>query len=119
MSAAQNIDVCALKNGLLYNEVKNLFESLFEQGDVNLIIVRQIVKHGNRISREKLIEVMGIQSGGTLNKRLNELEAAGFIQSFLPFGHIKRDHFYRVIDEFLYSTLRWIELFLASGMMNA
>ena len=101
LSAAQNIDaLCFEKNGLLYDEFKNLFESLFEQGDVNLMIVRQIVKHGNRISREKLIEVMGIQSGGTLNKRLNELEAAGFIQSFLPFGHIKRDHFYRVIDEF-------------------
>lgn len=120
LSAAQNIDaLCFEKNGLLYDEFKNLFESLFEQGDVNLMIVRQIVKHGNRISREKLIEVMGIQSGGTLNKRLNELEAAGFIQSFLPFGHIKRDHFYRVIDEFSLFHLRWIEPFLASGMMNA
>ncbi len=117
-SAAQNIDaLCFEKNGLLYDEFDNLFESLFEQGDINLQIVRQIVKRGNRISREQLIEEAGLQSGGTLNKRLRELEAAGFIQSFLPYGRTARDHFYRVIDEFSLFHLRWIEPYLASKMM--
>jgi len=119
ISAAQNIDaLCFQKNGLLYDEFDNLFESLFEQGEVNLQIVRQIVKHGNKISREKLIEEIGIHSGGTLNKRLRELEAAGFIQSFLPYSRKARDHFYQVIDEFSLFHLRWIEPYLASKMLH-
>ena len=119
MSAAQNIDaLCFEKNGLLFDEFRNLFESLFEEAEVNLTIVKQIVKHGNRISREALVDATGISSGGTLNKRLAELEAAGFIQHFLPFGRSQRDHFYRVIDEFSLFHLRWIEPFLASGMIS-
>lgn len=119
LSAAQNIDsLCFAKNGLLYDEFNNLFHALFEQGDINLAIVRQIAKHGNRMSREQLIEEVGFPSGGTLNKRLHELEAAGFIQSFLPYGRLKRDHFYRVIDEFTLFHLRWIEPYLASKMMH-
>ena len=118
-SAAQNIDsLCFEKNGLLYDEFKNLFKSLFEQSEINLTIVREIVKHGNQMTREKLIEAIGIHSGGSLNKRLSELEAAGFIQSFLPYGKTKRDHYYRVIDEFSLFHIRWIEPFLASKMIR-
>lgn len=119
LSAAQNIDaLCFEKNGLLYNEFKNLFESLFEKAETNLTIVREIVKQGNKISRENLIQATGIPSGGSFNKRLDELEAAGFIQSYLPFGRTKRDQFYKVIDEFTLFHLKWIEPFLASKMMN-
>jgi uncharacterized protein len=117
LSAAQNIEaICFQKNGLLYNEFSNLFEALFEQADINLAIVREIVKHGNEISREDLIRATGIKSGGTLNKRLQELEASNFIQSFLPYGRKKRDHAYRVIDEFSLFHLKWIEPILASGL---
>lgn len=116
MSAAQNIDaICFEKNGLLYNEFSNLFESLFECAAVNLTIVKEIVKHGNHMSREKLIEKTDIKSGGTLNKRLRELESSGFIQSFLPYGRKQRDRFYRVIDEFSLFHLKWIEPFIHSG----
>jgi len=117
LSAAQNIEaICFQKNGLLYNEFSNLFEALFEQADVNLAIVREIVKNGNAISREGLIRATGIKSGGTLNKRLQELEASNFIQSFLPYGRKKRDLFYRVIDEFSLFHLKWIEPILTSGV---
>ena len=117
LSAAQNIEaICFQKNGLLYNEFSNLFEALFEQADVNLSIVKEIVKHGNTISRENLIRATGIKSGGTLNKRLQELEASNFIQSFLPYGRKARDHSYRVVDEFSLFHLKWIEPILASGV---
>jgi predicted AAA+ superfamily ATPase len=119
LSAAQNIEaLCFEKNGMLHNEFRNLFESLFEQAEANLSIVREIVKKGNQLSREALIDATGIQSGGTLNKRLRELEAAGFIQGFLPYGRTRRDQFYRVIDEFSLFHLKWIEPFLTTGMRD-
>ena len=117
LSAAQNIEaICFQKNGLLYNEFSNLFEALFDEAAVNLAIVRAIVKQGNEISRETLSQMIGIKSGGTLNKRLEELEASNFIQSYLPYGKTKRDRFYRVIDEFSLFHLQWIEPFLKTGI---
>ncbi len=117
LSAAQNIDaICFQKNGLLYNEFTNLFQSLFEHVDVSLAIVKEIMKHGNEISREELILATKIKSGGTLNKRLQELEAFGFIQGFLPYGRKQRDRFYRIVDEFSLFYLQWIEPVLDSGL---
>ncbi len=116
MSAAQNIDaICFQKNGLLYNEFTNLFESLFEQAAVNLTIVREIVNHGNEISREDLIDATKIKSGGTLNKRLQELESSGFVQGFIPYGRKRRDRFYRVVDEYALFYLKWVEPLKDSG----
>lgn len=109
LSAAQVIDeICFDKNGLLYNEFENLFESLFSQAEANLLIVKEIVKHGNCLSRDEIIKYTGLQSGGTLKKRLRELEVSGFIQGFTPYGKKKRDHYFRVIDEFSLFHLKWL-----------
>jgi AAA+ ATPase superfamily predicted ATPase len=116
-SAAQNIEaLCFDKNGLLYNEFNNLFESLFDQAEMNLTLIRAIVKNGNRISRDALIKAVGIASGGSLNNRLKELEAAGFIQRFQTYEKTRREHFYRVIDEFSLFHLQWIEPFLLNQL---
>lgn len=50
-----------------------------------------------------------ISSGGTLTRRLTELEAAGFVISFIPYGHVKKGIYYRIIDEYTLFYLRWIE----------
>lgn len=42
-------------------------------------------------------------------KRLGELEEAGFILSFTPFGNLNKGTFFRVIDEYVLFYLRWIE----------
>lgn len=109
LSAAQVIDeICFDKNGLLYNEFENLFQSLFSQAEANLQIVKEIVKRGNCLSRDEIIKYTGLQSGGTLNKRLRELEVSGFIQGFIPYGKKTRDHYFRVVDEFSLFHLKWL-----------
>lgn len=117
MSAAQCIDeMCFQKNGLLYDEFKNLFESLFEMADINLQIVREIVKNGNECSREDIIKRTDLKTGGTLNKRLNELEVSGFIKKFIPYGKKTRNSYFKVIDEFSLFFLKWIEPYITSDL---
>ena len=109
-SLAQNIDdICFRKDGLLYAEFPRLFKSLFDAVDLNLHIVREIAKHRYGISFIQLIKKTGKKTGGRFKERLAELEAAGFIQSFLPYGRKKRDHYYRVIDEYTLFYLKWIQ----------
>lgn len=116
MSTAQLIDkLCFQVNGLLYSEFSIIFKSLFDQSEINLQIVREIAKSGNAISREDLITATNIASGGTLNKRLEELAASEFIQHFVPLGKRTRDRFYRIIDEYTLFYLKWIEPLINTG----
>src|SRR5262249_24539610 len=47
--------------------------------------------------------------GGRLTRRLEDLEYAGFIASYIPYEHKKLGMFYRVNDEYCYFYLKWIE----------
>ncbi|MBB72201.1 MAG: AAA family ATPase [Legionellales bacterium] len=109
-SAVQNInDMCFKQDGLLYDEFNRLFASLFENAELNLNIVREIAKARYGLSIQTLSQRLGKKTGGTFTKRLSELEAAGFIQKYLPYGRSKRDQYYRVIDEYTYFYLNWVE----------
>lgn len=109
-SLSQNInDLCFKKDGLLYNEFPRLFRSLFESAELNLKIVKAIAKKRYGVSFSELVLQTGKKAGGRFQERLNELEATGFIQRFLPYGRKKRDHHYRVIDSYTLFYLKWIE----------
>lgn len=109
-SLNQNIEsICFNKSGALYDEFTRVFESLFEHAEINLKLIRAIAKRRHGLSREDLIKDVKMTSGGSLNKRLRELEAAGFIQNFIPYGRESRNTYYRVIDEYCLFYLHWIE----------
>ena len=115
-SVAQVIQsTCFEKNGLLYTEFENIFRSLFEHSSIHLQIVREIGKTGNLLSRNALIKSLEVASGGRLKERLDELEASGFIRSFLPLGKQKRDLYFRIIDEYTLFYLKWVEPLVQAG----
>ncbi len=111
ISARQNLNnICFRESGLLLNEFDKLFSSLFEEAAPYLELIRTIGRFRYGIKRaelEKLIKLSG--SGGRLSERLDDLETAGFIRSFLPMGHKRQGIYYRVIDEFCYFYLKWVE----------
>lgn len=107
-SLVENINsICFEKDGLLYSEFPRLFKSLFNS-IIYAEIVIEISKHRYGISLIQLLKNLSKKPGGRFLSRLDELEACGFIQSFLPFGREKRDKFYRVSDEYTLFYLRWI-----------
>ncbi|MCE5294802.1 MAG: ATP-binding protein [Chlamydiales bacterium] len=109
-SVLQNIDMlCFSPEGILYSEFERLFQSLFEKADIHLQIVREISKQRYGISRVTLLNTLQISSGGTLSKRIEELEACGFVKTFVPYGNKKRDLYYRLVDEYAQFYLQWIE----------
>lgn len=115
-TAAENISsLCFQKDGLLFDEFPKLFLSLFDAAEINLRIIKSIAESRYGVSRTKLIKDVGLKTGGTFNKRIEELTAAGFIQSFVPYGNIKKDHYYRIIDEYSIFYLKWIESVVRLG----
>lgn len=111
-SVIQNIDqICFRQDGLLYNEFPRLYSSLFENPELSMRIMRVIAKYHYGISKEDLVKQIGKKSGGTFDKRLEELEVSGFIQRFKPYGHKTRNQFFRVIDPYSLFYLSWIAEF--------
>lgn len=109
-SVGQNInDLCFKETGLLFDEFNHIFHSLFDQAQTHEKIIREVAQRRYGISRKDLLKKLKIKTGGRFNKKLTELEAAGFIETFIPYGHKKKNYFIKVIDEYCLFYLRWIE----------
>lgn len=111
LSAAQNIDELAFnKQGILYQDFDILFSSIFEHADVYVNLIKAIQKHRYGVLQADLIdESTNLSSGGSAKQKLRDLEEAGFIISFLSYGHKKKGIYYRLIDEYINFYLKWIE----------
>ncbi len=109
MSAMQIIEKLAFsKKAFFLDEFDNLFSSLFDGHETHVNIVRTLSKNRYGIGKRKLLESVGAY-GGNSAARLQELEDAGFIMSFRPVYHKKRGIYYRLIDEYCFFYLKWIE----------
>lgn len=109
-SAAQCIDrTCFTKDGALREEFKKLYTSLFDRADHHLTIVRALSKKGKGLTRNEIIKTCKLTSGGTASTILNELEQAGFISSYIPFGKAAKDSIYKLTDEYSLFYLKYIE----------
>jgi uncharacterized protein len=120
-SATQAIEALAFDStSLLFNEFNALFESLFENADAYIEIIKAIAKHHEGMGQEALFKALKKTSKGKTGlKRLKDLEDAGFIMSFIPHFHIKRGVFYRVSDEYSLFYLYWIEPLKNTKMAGA
>ncbi len=110
LSANQLIDeLCFSKNGLLVDELEELFKSLFLDSAIYIKLTREMAKHHCGITKVELAKKLEISQSGSLGERLQALEDAGFIMSFLPYQHRERGTYYRVVDEYTLFYFRWIE----------
>ncbi len=109
LSADQIIDhTCFNKNGLLFNELKELFKSLFKESEIYIKIIKEIAKHRHGLAKEDIAKHLKLSRGGRLSLRLQELIDAGFIISFIPYQHKERGEFFKVIDEYALFYFNWI-----------
>jgi len=111
LSAAQNINkICFQPEGLLLDEFNQLFSSLFEESGTHLDIIQTIAKHRHGISRNELLKkIKPLSTGGTFKTRLLELDKAGFITGFTPYGHATKGTYYRIVDEYTLFYLNWVQ----------
>jgi len=108
-SVAQNIDrLCFSKDGMLRNEFKNIFTSLFDAPHNHESIIRVLATVRKGLTRNEILHKMGTATGGGISKTLIELEESGFIEKYLPYKGIK-GALYRLTDEYSLFYLKFIE----------
>ena len=110
LSVDQNIAaLCFSKDGILRTEFTTLFRALFGESDVYERIVRVLAAKRAGVTRNELLSALKAESGGSLNRRLKELEEAGFIARITPYEKRKKNTLHRIVDPYVYFYLSWIE----------
>lgn len=108
-SAAQNINrICFEKNGLLINEFDNLYNALFADARQHISIIQALASKQKGLSRIEILKASKLKDGGTFSKLLEELEQSDFITVNYPYGKVKKEALYRLVDEFSLFYLKFI-----------
>ena len=109
-SAFQNIqEICFNENGLLRNEFKNLYKSLFNKHEKHLSIVMALAKKSMGLTREEIIAETGLPNAGSVTRLLDELEESGFIMKYSPTGKKARNSIYQLCDFYTLFYLKFIK----------
>lgn len=103
------------KNGPLKTEFKDLYESLFDNAEHHVTVIRVLSGMSKGMTRNEIIAATGISSGGTATKVLVELEESGFIMNYIPFGKKSKELVYRLTDEYSLFYLKFVENRRAAG----
>lgn len=116
LSVAQNIDKLYFsKTGLLKNEYKNLFRSLFRNADNHEAIVNALATKAKGLLRDEIITLAELPNGGNTTKALDELELSGFIRKYEPFKRKSRNSLYQIIDPFVLFHHQFVKNTKAEG----
>jgi uncharacterized protein len=102
------------EQALLKDEFQNLYAALFKNNTFHETVVEALVGKNKGLTRNEIIEVSGLKSGGGLSIVLEELVQCGFIKQTFPITKSKEDSLYRLVDEF---SLFYYK-FLANGQVN-
>ncbi len=116
LSVAQNIDyLCFEKDGILYEEFKHLYTSLFEHSEKHLKIIKALSESHKGMSRSELLEKVQMSSGGDFSLKMTELIESGFVSEYNYYKTEKQLSLYRLSDEYSRFYLKYIEKNKKSG----
>ena len=109
-STTQAIDrMCFTNEGLLSDEFRDLYAALFGTSEKHETIVKALAHKPNGMTRNEVMDVCALNSGGTLTKLLDELLESGFISELNPFNKTNRESIYKLTDEFSLFYIKFMD----------
>lgn len=109
-SLAQNIDTLFFaRNAKLGDEFERLFNSVFDNADDCMRIVRLLATRHAGFTRKEITEKTGLKANGDLTKMLKALIGSDFVIRYVPFGSGGRDEHYKLVDSFCWFWLHFKE----------
>ena len=88
------------RDGELHDEFKMLYASLFDHPEPYLKIISALAKKKIGLTRDDLVKLSGISTGGAFSSILEDLEWCGFIRGYRSIGTKKNGKLYQLVDHF-------------------
>lgn len=115
MSTAQMLnEFCFNSQGFLFQE----FPKLFDDEENCTKIVKVLAENRYGLTQSEVFNQVGLSLGGHSSDLLKELEESGFIMSFPEFGKNVKERRWRLIDEYSFFYLTWIEEMRSTILRN-
>ena len=109
LSLPQNVDaLCFADDGMLRGEFEELYATLFKNSENYVKVVSALSTKTKGLTRDEIINLTGLPSGGGLTKVLEELELCGFIRSYPNYMLDGNLCLYQLIDPFSLFHMRFI-----------
>lgn len=109
LSLAQDVDKLFFeKNASLHDEFDRLFSSVFTNPDMMKAIVAFLDTRRSGYTLQEISKGLKITVNGKLSENLRALIASDFIVNYCPFGHSKRETYYKLVDPFCIFWLRFV-----------
>lgn len=109
-SVAQTINrLCFTPQGQLVGEFNNLYQSLFDDSQKHVQIVKGLAEKKSGVFQRDLLENLKIPSGGQSSSILEELEESGFIAAYPEFLKKSKDKKLWLVDEYSYFYISRME----------
>ncbi|NML37271.1 AAA family ATPase [Chitinophaga sp. G-6-1-13] len=109
MSASQNINrLCFQRDGLLTEEFRDLYTSLFNKAEKHLSVIETLSKKARGLTRSEIIHDTGLPNAGSTTRILNELEESGFIRKYFSFGKKEKSSLFQLSDFYSLFYIRFI-----------
>lgn len=90
LSMAQNIDrMFFSESALLEDEFHNLYASLFRNSSDYISIVEALSRKKSGFTREEILHATRLKDGGSVTRKLEELEQCGFIRQYKAIGDVR------------------------------
>lgn len=109
-SLAQNIDALFFsRNAKLNDEFNRLFNSIFDNAEVCMKIVRFLATRHMGFRRGEIADAVGVSANGDFTNTLNALKYSDFISTYVPIGANKNEIRYKLSDCFCWFWIHFKE----------
>ena len=109
-SLAQNVDALFFaRNAKLGDEFERLFNSIFDNAEDCMKIIRCLGARHAGYTRNEIVEKTQLNPNGDFTKMLRALIASDFIIKYVPFGVSRREEHYKLTDSFCWFWLHFKE----------
>ena len=105
----ENIDDMFFANESAKQEFRDVYVGLFKSSEKYIDIVKALGRKFYGMTRQEISEVIGIKTGGTLSKMIDNLKYSGIIREYPRLGKQRKETVYQLIDFFSLFYLRFIE----------
>jgi uncharacterized protein len=96
------------KTANLQAEFEELFYAQFLNAEFLVALVTILAKHHYGLSRNQLLKLIKLESGGNFTKVLTDLENCGFITSYISFDKVNKDKIFKLTDHFTLFYLKYV-----------
>jgi uncharacterized protein len=109
-SVPQVIDqLCFEQSGLLANEFRPLFQSLFKNADTHISVINALAQFPYGLTRSQLLAELKMANGGSFVRVVEQLIDCGFVKALTPFGKKNKDTIFRIIDFYSIFYIKFIK----------